>query len=92
MTLSIDEVAQRIYDDICGTPNDVFAHIDYLIEDGVLTKEWYKQNETNLLYAVDNQMFNCGICGWNVEVSEMSWGSSNMGETVCCDCGDDDES
>ena len=90
MTLSIDEIARRIYDDICGTPQDLFGYIDELIEDGTITKDWYKQNETNLLYAVDNQMFNCGICGWNVEVSEMSL--SNMGETVCCDCGVDDES
>ncbi len=83
------EIAKRIYDDICGTPQDVFAHIDILIEEGVFTEEWYKQNETNLLYHIDNMMFSCGICGWNVEISEVSLESSNMGETVCCDCGDD---
>lgn len=89
---TVTEVAQNIYDDICGTPHDVFAHIDILIEDGVITKEWYQQNEVNLLYEVDNMMFNCAICGWNVEISEASFEASNMGETICYDCGEDNES
>jgi hypothetical protein len=85
----LDEIVNLIFEDVCGTPSDIFSYIDSLVDEGTITREWYLANEVDILSKVDDMMFCCAICGWNVEMSEASLEASNMGETICCDCGDE---
>lgn len=82
------EIADLLYERVCGTPNDVMQAIDQMIEDREITVEYFRQNEMDILGLVDDRMFCCDVCGWNVESSEISLESSNMGSLICCDCGD----
>lgn len=83
------EAANIIYDRICGTPEDIMAGIDILIEEGDIDQEFFRVNELAILDIVDSNMFNCAICGWNYESSDMSM-SSNMADTICNNCGENE--
>lgn len=82
------EIADLIYDRLCGTPWDIMTTIDQMIEDQEISIDHFRQNETEILCLVDDRMFCCDICGWNVDSSEISLESSNMCSLICCDCGD----
>ena len=38
------------------------------------------------LQTLDDQIFNCGVCGWWCEIFELS--ESDTGELICTDCYD----
>ena len=85
------EIADMIYERACGTPQDVMMTIDYMIEDGEFSAEYFQKNEIEIISLVDDRMFCCEICGWNYEISEISMESSNMGSLICCNCGDEND-
>lgn len=74
----MQQIAELIYEQVCGTSQDTFTIIDYLIEDGEIDKAEYLANEDVILGMLDNMMFNCSKCGWNCEISELSISQSNM--------------
>ena len=83
------EIAELLYERVCGTPDDLMQVIDQMIEDHEITIEHYRQNEMDILGHVDNMMFNCARCGWNVDICDMSTESSNMADLICVDCEDE---
>jgi hypothetical protein len=86
------DIADLIYDRVCGTPQDIMTAIDQMIEDHEIGIDHFRQNEMEILNLVDDRMFNCEVCGWNVDACEVSLEASNMGSLICCDCGGEDES
>lgn len=87
--MTIIDLADKVYDEICGTPTDITHHVLQKVEDGEIDASFFRENEIAIFDAIDNLMFCCGICG----SSDMSYKDSNMGETICVDCErEDDES
>lgn len=86
------EIAHLVYDRVCGTPQDVMMVIDDMIEEREISIEHFHQNEMEIMGIIDEMMFCCEICGWNVESSEVSMEASDIGNLVCCNCGGDNES
>jgi len=85
------QVADSIYDRVCGTPDDVMLIIDQMIEDCDLSQSFFDTNEIAILSYLDERMFNCYICGWNCEAGDMSYEQSDMTNLVCNQCVDDGE-
>lgn len=83
------EIAELLYQRVCGTPYDLMQIIDQMIEDREITIEQFRQNEMDILGHVDNMVFNCARCGWNVDVCDMSMEDSNMADLICVDCEDE---
>lgn len=83
------EIAELLYQRVCGTPDDLMQVIDQMIEDREITIEQFRQNEMDILGMVDDLMFNCARCGWNVDVCDMSMNDSNMADLICVDCEDE---
>lgn len=80
------DIADLIYDRVSGTCHDTISVIDQMIEEGEFSREQFLANEMEILGSVDDRMFNCEICGWNFETSEMSWQ-----EMICENCAEDEE-
>lgn len=83
------EAADLIYDRVCGTPEDIMMAVDIIIEEGEIDQNFFRVNEMEILGIVDSNMFNCAICGWNYEISEVSLNASNMADLICNNCGDE---
>ena len=82
------EAADLIYEQVCGTPQNIMLAIDYMIEDGEIDPVFFAINEMEIMGLVDNVMFTCATCGWTVGISDMS---SNMTDNVCVDCYKEEE-
>lgn len=80
------EIAELIYQRVCGTPDDVMMVIDQMIEEHEIGIDQFRQNEMDILGLVDDRMFNCEVCGWNYDTSEVSWQ-----EMICNHCAEDEE-
>lgn len=81
------EIAELIANEVFGTCVDIVGHVDYMIEDGLIDQDYFRTNETAIWYLVDDLVFNCAVCGWNFETSELS--DRDLSECVCSTCEDD---
>lgn len=77
------ELSQKIVDRVVGTPESITIAVEDLIVEGAITQDQWDLHELDILRLVDEEMFECETCSWNVYTWEMS-------ETpyVCTDCGD----
>jgi hypothetical protein len=79
--MSIDEIATLLYERVCGTCDGLFMCIDELTDNGDLDKDFFEANEFAIMQELDQRMFCCETCNWNVDVGDMS-----DTEMVCHDC------
>ena len=82
--MNVIDVANKIVDRVQGTPDDIMQVVDMMIEDGDLDAEFFRVNETGILYEVDNQVFMCVQCNWVCPTSDAMEGPT--GEDICDQC------
>lgn len=80
--MTIEQVAELIFQGAVGTTIDPFQVIDELIDAGDFSQEFFNENEISILNILDDQMFTCECCGWNYWISEVS----DEEDGVCNDC------
>lgn len=75
------ELAQKIVDRVVGTPEDILVVVQDMIVEKVISQDEWDLNEIKILGLVDDEMFMCETCSWNVFTWEMS-----DEPYVCTDC------
>lgn len=86
---SVEEIGTRIGEELVGTCLlDIWSLAEDLIEEGVVTQEWWNKHEIDVCLVVDNITFHCVCCGWWCEVGDYAEIDTN-GEEVCSSCEDD---
>lgn len=65
------KIVELIVEGVKGTSQDIMMYVDYLIEDGEISEESFKQEEKAILYGVDNEVFQCDGCGWTLDISDL---------------------
>lgn len=81
--MSVNEIVELLYQRVCGSCEDVIAVIECMIDDNELDEQEFRFNELEILSRLDDQMFNCEVCGWNCESSEMSEDETRL---LCSSC------
>lgn len=85
--MSVDDIVNDLYGHLCGSCEDPLCYIDQLIEDEELDKEFFRENEMEILGKLDDRMFTCARCGWNYDTCD--FGNDEF-ESVCINCEDEE--
>ena len=75
------DIAFRIIDRILGTPEGLWAAIDSMIDEGDFTQQEFDLQEFGVMPIIDEAMFECETCGWNV-----GRGDESDTPSICHDC------
>lgn len=79
------DIAEAIINHVSGSSKGILIGIDELIDDGKIDENVYFANEQQILSHVDNWVFECVVCGWTLEISEL--GEDTVGgELRCASC------
>lgn len=68
-----------------ATCEDIMSILDRWIEDGEVDGDWFRDNEMEILRAIDTEFFTCNGCDWTMPISEQD----ERGEWHCRQCCDE---
>lgn len=75
----------EVIDSLRGSSDDILGKFDEVVEEGFITQEEWRKNESDILAVVDNNIFMCVTCGWTLNVDEMGE-DTDGGELQCDSC------
>lgn len=70
-----------------GVSEDMMNVMDAMIEEGVITQEYFDANEVEIMSAADEIVFTCENCSWTVPMEQMC----AIGDWMCNDCAGENE-
>jgi len=65
--MNIEDFSERLVHELQGTCKSLYGHMDSLEE---AEETFFYENETAILFELDNRIFECDCCGWWCEMSE----------------------
>lgn len=72
----VERIASEIVDELRGTCNSLLLLLE---EKGVV-------DNAIVLTAIDQDIFECAVCNWWCDMSELSEHDHGTGDNICADC------
>jgi len=73
----MDELHQKLIDNLRGTTNTLQSEAELLGLD---------PDDPGLCLDIDNEIFECAVCGWWCDISEESSEEHGLDDLTCGDC------